>query len=161
MTLDNNGLQAAFAESTDAVWLVYLLIDHPDIEDGPLRIVRNSADVVRDGQTYRGLMFDISLPGQHERMAGIARISLPNVDRLITDAVRPLAASDTSVEVVIDVALAAAPGDIQHGPWHLVLRNVSWTAEAVTGDLYPVVELDQAWPEAKMDNARFPGLFPG
>jgi len=161
MSMNNEGLQQAFTSEGDDVWLVFLKIEHAALTDGPLYLVRNTEDVSGHevGKTHRGIMFDIVLPGQHERQASIASINIPNVDRKITDAIRPLSKSDKAVVVTVTVALASAPSIVQHGPWKMHLRNVSWTAANVTASMVPVVDLDQAWPAMKMDYARFPGLY--
>ncbi|MCJ9428698.1 DUF1833 family protein [Kordiimonas marina] len=161
MTMNNAGLQAAFAESSGDVWLVFLTISHPSLTDGPLYLVCNSTDVTRGGQLYTGVLFNIVLPGQHDRRSSYASLRLPNVDRKITDAVRPLKDSNDTVDVSLEVALAASPDDTQHGPWSMVLTNVTWDDSTVEGTLSPVVDLDQDWPEVTMDRARFPGLFAG
>jgi len=160
MTMTNAGLEAAFAESSAEVWLVFLTIDHSSLSS-PLYLVRNSEDVTRGGQLYTGAFFDVRLPGQHERQSIYATLRLPNVDRTITDAIRPLAQSGEDVRVTLAVSLASDPNATQHGPWKMVLRQVRWDDAAVEGTLYPVVDLDQAWPEVVMDNARFPGLYAG
>lgn len=159
--MTQEGLDAAFAEQTEEVWLVFVDIAHPMIEGGPLRLVRNSRDVTRQGNLYRGMLFDITLPSQHERQASSASLSVPNVDRRITDALRPLIGSGEPVQVTLSVALATDPDETQHGPWLTALSNVTWNVDSVTGTMVPVIDLDQAWPELRMDNPRFPGLFPG
>ena len=159
-SLNKQGMEAAFASHTEEVWLVFLSISHPDLIDGTIRLVQNTEAVTRQGNSYSPTFFDITLPGQHDKRSSSAQISIPNIDRKITDSLRPLMSSDTLVEVDISVALATSPDETQHGPWLLGLRNVTWDAEHVSAELVPLLDLDQEWPVVRMDQARFPGLYP-
>lgn len=165
MTLSNNdALISAFKEQSDDVWLVFLTIDHPDLLGGPLRLVRNTKAVNRiiDGNTipFEGMMFDINLPADLEKELSSTNITVPNVDRAITDKLRGLIGKEPAV-VTIEVSIATDPNSIQFGPFELDLANVKWTVATVTGDLSPALFLSQSWPKLRFDNTHFPGLFPG
>ena len=159
-TMSTSGYDAAFASQTDDVWLAFLTIDHPSIVDGPLRFVQNSVKIQKGGFEYTPIMFTLNLPGQHDKRASQAQLSIPNVDRRITDSLRNLMGTSENITVTIEVSLASAPDDIQHGPWYTSLRHISWNELSVDAELIPLVDLDQEWPVDRMDAVRYPGLFP-
>jgi|GEM_PF-3485593 len=162
--MTNAGLSAAFAEQSDEVWLVYLTIDHDDMTDSPLYLVRNSEDVDRTIDavtvTFSAVMFDITLPADLEKEISGASITVPNVDRSITDKMRELIGKKPAV-VTIEVSTATEPDVMQFGPFEMDLNNIHWSAASVKGTLSPSTFLNQSWPKERFDNARFPGLYPG
>ena len=145
----------AFAQQTDQVYLVLLEIDNGEMAS-PIRVVNNYADVVSGGETYTAYPFDITLPTDADDAIPQATLTIDNVDRVITDAIREMVGSAT---VTISVVLAASPSTIEAGPYVMNLRNVTWNALTVSGQLAAEDVLNEPYPGEYMTPELFPGLF--
>lgn len=162
-TLSTPALESLFQPESGEVWLVFLTITHADLED-PIYLVRNSEDVARtiggSPVTFTAMMFEIELPEQAAERMPEAQISLINVDRMITDTLRAITGKPAA-EVKIELALATSPNVIEYGPLELRLVSIQHSALMVTGTLGIDDVMRRAWPEGILDNADFPGLYPG
>jgi hypothetical protein len=146
---------AAFAQQTDQVYLALLVIEHDDLS-APIRVVNNAADVVSGGETYTAFPFDITLPSDADDSIPHATLTISNVDRTVTEAIRTISGAPT---VTISVVLAASPDTIEVGPYEMTLRNVSWDANTVSGALASEDVLNEPFPGEFMVPDTFPGLF--
>lgn len=144
---------ALVAEETDEVFLDLLIIDHADLA-APIRLVRNMENITHLGQTYIGMPFDIELPDEGER-PGEARVSVDNVSREITNAIRSITSPPT---VVYRLIVASDPDVIEYELSGLTLRDVTYDIGVVQGylryeDLTVEPVADTITP------SRFPSMF--
>ena len=99
---------AAFAQQTDQVFLVLLVINHSSLA-APIRVVNNYENVTHNGNTFVGFPFDLELPGDFEDALPSVKLTICNVDRQIVYAIRTLTGPPT---ITIKVVLASAPEEI-------------------------------------------------
>lgn len=161
--LSTRAVESGNDSETGEVWLILLTIIHPDILDGPLRLVNDHAELQRhvlvNGAstlvTHIALPFDIDLPGENPDSPSKAVLKVDNVDRRIVQAMRELQSPPTvDIEVVLksqpDVTEVSFPG--------MTLRNVRYDVNAVSGDL----SFESIYGEPVsiiITPHRFPGLF--
>lgn len=153
-TLSPAALRAGNAQQTDEVYLVLLTIAHPGLAQ-PIRVVNNNENATSRGNEFVAYPFEIELPGEDSDQPPLARLRIDNVDRMIVATIREIASPPS---VTIEVVLASQPDTVEVAFESLVMRNVSYDAVAVTGEL--VFEQIVVEPVATtMTPAKFPGLF--
>ena len=153
-TLSPAALQAGFEQQTDEVFLVLLQITHPNLPDA-IRVVNNNENVTSGGALYVAYPFEIELPGEDSDQPPLARLRIDNVDRLLVATVREIA---TPPQITIRVVLASQPDTIELQFQGLTMRNVTYDAATISGEL--VFEQILVEPVATvMTPSKFPGLF--
>lgn len=152
-TLSGNALASIHAVNTAEVWLVLLTISGSGMTT--IRVVNNTADITSRGQVYQAFPFEIILPTEDGDNVPRASLRIDNVDRQIVEAVRQI---QTPPQVTIEVIMASAPDTPEVSFANLVLRNVTYDAGYVQGEL----AYESIFTEAvtyTMTPSRFPGLF--
>ncbi|ANN66475.1 DUF1833 family protein [Bordetella bronchialis] len=82
--ISTNGRRQLLATSADENLLVCLEIIHPDLAE-PIRVVRDTQDLLARGNTYTACPFDITLPDDIEGQIPQATIQVDNVGRELTE----------------------------------------------------------------------------
>ncbi len=72
-TLSANARRAVYAAQTGEVFVVLLVLDHPDLAV-PLRFCSDAVNVISGGSTYIPFPFDITIPDESD--APPARVTL-------------------------------------------------------------------------------------
>lgn len=153
-TLSNRAIASGNAQQTDEVWLVLLTISHPELPE-PIRVVNNNENITSRGQEYISFPFEIDLPGEDPDMPSKARLRIDNIDRRIVNIIRSISSPPS---ITLEVILAADPSTVEIGFEGLVMREVEYDAQAISGDL--VYESIFTEPiTSTMTPSRFPGLF--
>lgn len=152
--ISQRALGASFAQETGEVFLILLQIDHASLSQ-PIRVVNNNENLTSAGALYVAFPFEIELPGEDGDRPANARLRIDNVDRTIVNTLRAINSPPT---VTVRVVLAATPDTIELEMAGLTLRNATYDAATVTGDL--AFEQIMVEPVATMMTpAKFPGLF--
>ncbi len=147
-------LRAALARETGEAPIVLVTIEHASLT-APIRVAGYDVDVTSRGETFVALPFAISLPTDTEEAAPRAKVSLDNVSREIVIAVR--GATGKPPSVTLEVVLADTP-DVVEASWAgFALRNVSYNALTVEGEL----TLEGLAAEPNPAGRFTPGAFPG
>lgn len=148
--------KALFAQQTGEAFIALLTLDHPGF-DNPIRVCRNSVQIVSGGNTYLPFPFDITLPDESDEAPPRVTLSIDNVDRQIVEAVRSV--NGDPISVSLSVVMASTPNTVEAGPFDLSLRSVSYDSLVVEGQLqYEDILLD-AFPAGIYTPATHPGLF--
>ena len=146
---------AVNAQDTAEVYIILLTLDHPEL-DGPIRLTSDAVDTVSRGETFAAVPIDITLPDDTEDRPPTARLTVSAVDRTVVQAVRSI---NTSPSVTIEVVLASDPDRVEVRWPDLELRNVSYDAVVVSGEVTLQNFAQRAFPARRFDPATFPGLF--
>nr|BDD44769.1 hypothetical protein 2 [bacterium] len=146
---------ALFAQETDQVFLVLLEIDHADL-GSLVRLVNNTQNVTSNGNMFTACAFKFDPPIEVDGTIKPSRLTIDNIDRQIVDMVRSL---DSAPTVEASIIRAAAPDTIEAGPWSFYLRNVSYNADVVSGELLPEHGLRLNASTVRYRNIEFPGLY--
>ncbi|MEP3073678.1 MAG: DUF1833 family protein [Maricaulis sp.] len=132
------------AQETDEVYLALVSIYHPDLADlgesfpeldvsgGRLRFVNNTVDIESRGNTFTAYGFDLVLPGQGEGDAGLASITIDNVDQRIALVLRSLT---TALDVSVEIVLAADPDTVEMTLPDMRMVSASGDRLQISGDL--------------------------
>lgn len=145
---------AAFAPETEEVFLVLLDIDYgtPPI----IRVVNNLTDITSNGNVYTAFPFDIVLPDDTDDKDYVARLTIDNVSREITQSLRQISEPPT---ITISVIRAADPDTIELALPNFTMRNVSWDELSITADLSVESLISEPYPHILFEPVRFPALF--
>jgi hypothetical protein len=149
-----DALAAMFAQETDEVFLMCVMIEHDDLA-APIRLVRNTEAIERGGETYLPFPFELELPSDVEDQLPHVQLVIDNVDRTIVRAIRPLKGKAL---VTVDVVLASSPDTVERGPFELKLQSVDYNALTVSGELAYEDTLNAAYPKDQFTPINSPGL---
>lgn len=133
---------------------VLLEITHPDLA-APIRVTQNGADITSNGDTYQHFAFDMELPGDGEDEP-VAKLRIANVDRQIGEAIESIT---TPATVSTAIVLASDPDTIQFNWLNFELRNVTWNALEVTGDMIIRTFSTEPFPNVRVRESNFPNLY--
>jgi len=147
--------RAATARETDAALLVTLSISHPSLVQ-PIRVVNNHENIVSQGYLFVGYPFEITLPDDADTPQQ-ARLSIDNVDRVITDALRAAAGDPPVAELA--VIMSSSPDVIQVGPIFLAFGEAEYDAATVTVTLIDEPLIGEPYPGDSVVPSTYPGLF--
>jgi hypothetical protein len=158
-TLSAPMLAALHAQHTDEVALVRIVISHPLIVGGPLRLVNNLENVTGGGNVYTAFPFHITLPDHDDQGATPkVRLVIDNTDQQIVATIRALPPSPPPT-IDIEIFLASQPDVIEVRYTGLTLRTVPYDVFTVEGDLLLDEDDLEPYPQYAMTPALFPGLF--
>jgi hypothetical protein len=146
--------QAIYAQETGEVFLLLLTISGSGLTT--IRVVNNTQDVVSGGNTYLGFPFDITLADEDELRPPRMRLRIDNVDRQIVQALRSLTVTPT---IQLDVVLASQPNTIEASFPGFTLRDASYDALVVEGDLLLEDVLNEPFPQHAFTPQHFPAVF--
>lgn len=155
-TLSDAARTSLFAAETDKVWLVLLTIDHVSLAT-PIRVVRDERDLVSRGNTFVGFPFDIDLPLDAAGQVSSVPLSIDNVDRTITDAIRAMGSDACSI--TLEVVVHDSPDVVEAGPFLMTMVEVDGDAMRITGTLSFENILAEPFPARSFTPASHPGLF--
>lgn len=141
------------AYSTDPV-VVLLEISHPDLSE-TIRVTNNGEALTSNGDIYQQFPFEIELPGDTEDEP-VAKLRIAKVDRTIGDAVDTIT---TPATVSIAVVLASDPDTLQLNWLHFELRNITFPALEVNGDLVIRTYATEPFPNIRVRESNFPNLY--
>jgi hypothetical protein len=147
--------QAVTAQETAEIFLILLSIEAPGMEE-PIRVVNDHADCISRGLRFVAFPFEIALPGDDPDNPPTVTLRIDNVDRRIVAALRAL---DAIATVTIEVVRAAAPDEIEAGPFAMQLAKAIYTALAVEAELAFEDTLNARFPAGSYAPADYPGLF--
>jgi len=146
-TLKTTGARkAAYQRDRAEVFLTCLTVTHADLEQ-PLRLVANTEDIVRSGETYVALPLELSLPDDDPDRAPRVPIRIENwgdgdLSRLSEEdraAFRsPMEVLDGlagPAEVDVEVILASAPDEAELGPIRMRFASAEISEEMIEGEL--------------------------
>ncbi len=154
------------ASGSEHVLLAFVTVEHENLLE-PLRVVNDVIDYTLDGQLYQGILFGFKLLPDGDQMPS-TDIVIPNVDRRIGRALRPLsgrAKVSLAVYSSADFDLTQNPR-IQIGSPSLIysfsrfdLVEVEHDEAQVSGKLILRDPSQEQWPGISATKSRLPGAW--
>lgn len=142
------------AEATNEAWPTLLTINHESLSD-PIRVTDNDENITSNGDLYVAWEFELVLPGEDPDNPDSARLSIGNIDPLIIRTLREISGPPS---ITIQVVLSSTPNVVEVEFAGLVLRQASYDAGTISGDL--VFEEILTEPVATtLTPAMFPGMY--
>lgn len=141
-------------EATDVV-IPLLTINHASLA-APIRVAFNNENITSNGDVYVGTFFGLTLPIDEPEAGPRASIEIDNVSQEIVQAVRSIT---TPASVTIQVVRSTAPDVVEVSYSGMDMTNVSYDVQKVSGELTFESFLEEPYPYARFDPARFPGAF--
>jgi hypothetical protein len=142
--LTPDGLKAALAQNTDAVFLECLTISHPSLSP-PIRLVNDRQDLTRTAGTFVAFPFEARLHARSDDMDASAEIVADNVDQRIIEALRGLSHGAT---VRYEVVLAGSPNNVEQGPFDFEIKGFSANVSTVSLKISFALDfLNEAFPK--------------
>jgi hypothetical protein len=164
-TLGNNFRTTIESSNSSEVVLLFVTVTHPTLES-PIYLNSDIKDYVLNGNTYLGAALTISLLSD-QIAAPQAKVSIPNVDRSIGQAVLALTTSpQIKLELYArsdfdssDPRQAIGTPTVEYSAPFLFLRNVTCDAVGFTADLLSYDLSSEPWPSIRSTKNRLPGLY--
>ena len=159
--LSDGAKEAMTAAETAEVLLNLLTITY----DGTalLRVTDDKREVVANGHTYQPCSFTALLPDQSSDGNKTCRLQIDNTDIAVYREIKRAALKSRSenkdIECDVAVIMASEPDNFIEGPLHFVLRNISATVQAITGELYDLYIHDKKTTLLTYSPDDFPGMF--
>lgn len=154
--VSQTALQAVLAEETNKVFLACLKISHPDMATD-IRVVHDKQDLTRSDGTYIAFPFKVNLPSDSEDNIPKVNITIGNVDQTIIKELRKLTDPPT---IRLEVVLASSPNTVEVGPFDFELKNISYDAFQITGELgYAEDFLNEPFPKDTFNPNTARGMF--
>lgn len=150
--------KAIYASQTGAAFFSILKIQH-DTWAEDLCIVNNNEFISFDGDLYEPFSFSFKPPSETENGSNEnAKVIIDNVDRTIVALMRSITTPATidSAIVMVDES-----GNVtkEAGWWSFELRNISYNASRLSGDLIFNISLNDYISRMTYNNIDFPGMF--
>lgn len=144
-----------YTAGTSQVFLILLVIDHPDLPS-PIRVVNNTQAVTHGGNVYVPYPFSLVLPDDSEQIRTV-RLTIDNVDRMLMASIRTI--DQDRPTVTFKVVLAGSPDTVEAGPFECTLASVSYSLMSITATLVYEDRLQTKVPALEFTAKDFPGLF--
>lgn len=155
-TVSATALSAMLSQQTEQVFLTCVTISHPDLNED-LRFVDDNTPLQRNKGLYLPAAFQFRLPSDQEDNVPRGQIVMDNIDRQIIAAVRPLREAP---EISIEIVLKSTPNNTELGPISFKLREFSYDAETIVGEVSPDEDfLNDAFPRRSFTPRTARGLF--
>ncbi len=159
-------VRAFFSPDCDEHVIVLVTISAPGMETMRLadgftqRIAETDEDVtygvMSRGKAFTFLPLEITLPSEEEEAAPRASLTIHNVTRQVTPAIRELSGPP---DVLLEVILARTPDLIEASFAGFKMSGIQYDAETVSGQLTVDSLAREPFPAHTFSPAWFPGLF--
>lgn len=143
------------AIETEEVFLSLLTFTHPDMPE-VLRFVDNTKEIVSNGETFLPYPFTIVLPDDKDGVLPQVKLSIDNVDKRLTTAIRGF--SNPPI-VTLQIILASSPDRVEIRLDHLKLRNVTFDAFTIEASLVIDSPMSRRFPASTYNPKQFLALF--
>lgn len=161
--VSSNFRSGVYAQNTEEVYLLLITIDHADLAD-PIRVTQDPMEelsggakgVISRGDEFVALPFEVTLPNQDANQSPSARLKIDNITREIVTAARSIT---SPADVMLEVVLASDPDTVEAVMTGFKLREVTYDAFTVEGELTIELFELEPFPAGRMTPSRFSGLF--
>jgi hypothetical protein len=140
--------------SSPVAWLFLLKIETPS--NPPLYLVNNNEEFMSNGINYLPYPFQLVLPEDTGDKLPTVTLTISNIDGAIIEAIRGFSEAP---EISVKLVSSAYPDLVEKELNYLKLRNVSYDAMTVTGQLETINVLSRRFPEGTYDPVHFPAIF--
>jgi len=147
--------EALLAQHSDQALLTLIEITHPNLET-TIRLVNDTKSVVSGGETYLPYFFALVFPEEENGRIKEVSLVMDNVDRQITLAVRSI---DSPPNVSVKFVLSDTPDIVEVSLPDMVLRNVSYDASTISGELVYEERVQYQIPALTINANDFPGAW--
>ncbi len=142
------------ATSSSVAWFYLLTIE--TLGNPPLHLVNNNEVFVSNGIEYQPFPFKLNLPSDTGERLPRIQLVIANISNEIIDAIR---SQSVPPVLTVDLVSSSYPDIIEKRLDFLVLRNVTYDANSITGDLEVTNVMSSGFPAESYDPVHFPGLF--
>lgn len=146
-----------YASESAEVWVTLLVIEHADLAE-PIRLCNNNEDVISNGETFIAWGFPPILPTEAEGELPAIEMTLDNVGRELTTALRAITSPITVTEYVVR---ASDPDEIEAGPLVYESRVIRYLDTNVRIELGSESLMTEPFPGDVYTRTTNPGLFEG
>ena len=152
--LSNNVLFELFEQTSSNPFLTLITLSHASF--ATLRIVNNSENIISRGDTFLSFPVKITLPtddGTSEREVQL------EMDNAGLDLITEIRSVTTPIDVKLEMILASTPDTVEIAIEELKIRNITYNARSIRGNLYFVDFLNTEMTSEKYTPTLFPGIF--
>jgi hypothetical protein len=144
------------AQQTASPYAWFILLTITEAGQPPLYLVNNNEPFVSRGVTYQPYAFGITLPADDGE--SLPKVSL-SIDNISGDIVEYIRAIKDPPDIIAELVTSAYPDIVEKRLDFLKMRQVTYDAMTITGQLEVHNILSLAFPDEVYDPAHYPGLF--
>jgi len=144
-----------YDQETEEVLVVLITISHDDLAS-PVRVCSDSENITSRSDLFVAYPFEITLPTDDPEDLPSINLRIDNVDRTIVQNVRSITSAPS---VLVEVIRASAPDTVEVSLPDFKIERINFDALTVSGSLTLESFLQEPYPTATFDPARFPGGF--
>lgn len=148
-------LAATYAQESAEILVPIVKLEHEDWS-GPVRWVRDTAELVHGGETYAPFPFDIALPDDEDEGFPVLRFTASNVSREVIGELRRVTGA---VFGEVSWVLVATPDVVEMGPFEVQISGVEYDAQKISGVMTIEPVLEEQFGFLEMTPGICPGLF--
>jgi hypothetical protein len=152
--MNPNNIQHIQELSSPVAWLFLLTIQTPN--NPPLYLVNNNEEFISNGITYLPYPFQLVLPEDTGDKLPMVSLTISNIDGAIIEAIRGF---DQAPQITVQLVSSAYPDLVEKKLDYLKLRDVSYDAMTITGNLETINILTRRFPNGSYEPVQFPSLF--
>jgi hypothetical protein len=152
--MDKKLLMKIFKKNVVGSTPILLKVSHSDMKE-PLYLTDNSQALVYEGNAYVPAYFKITLPESSKESVGLAKITMGAVDLKVINLVRNM---KTALKVKFMAEYYEDGIFSRLDSFEFELRNISWNAMALEGDLTFKSLLDVEFPSGEFTSITTPGI---
>lgn len=150
-------IDALTSETTGEAFLILLEIRHPNIDT--IRLVRNTQNVVSNGETYIAFPFSAVLPADSEDVQPVIRLQAQDAVSEIVTPLRQLAGSTARASGDLRVIAASDPDTYLAEFVDHEISNATYAAGQVSIDMGQETFLTEGFPGDTFSPGGFPAIF--
>lgn len=154
--LSSAALQAAYAQQTADGFLILIHISHPALSSD-IYVTSDIVPTVSQGITYAPFPFDVTLPDDDPDKPPTASLTIDAIDRSIIAAIRSMGV--TPATLTIDIVTMSTPDVVEMTSGAMTLRNVTYDALTVTGQMSYEEILQEPFPGDDVSPLTLPGVY--
>ena len=144
-----------YRPQTNACYLTLMEFYSDDLTES-IYLVNNNESITHNSQEYSPYNFNFTLPDEDESQALNTQITISNIDRRLTIALRSVR---NPLNVRVRIIEASSPDTVEVGPFIFVMRDVSYNNRTITGSLQYLNYVDKNASKYTYSNLEFPGLY--
>lgn len=146
---------ALFANESGQAAIQLITISHALLAV-PIRLARNTENIISNGNTFVPFAFDITPPAEEEDRLTGSKLAIDNTDRTILTALGGL---DSAPTVTLEVVASDTPDEHLGGPWDFTWRVTTYNPRTIVGDLQFEDLLNAVYPKDAFTPSYFDGMF--
>lgn len=153
--LSDNLKAEIFKQDSGDPLLELVTLNHASFTS-PIRLVKNTEDIISRSLTFMAFPFQVILPTDDGERSREVKIEFDNTGLDLITSIRSVI---TPIDCALEYVLASNPDLVEFDFLELKIKNITYNANRISGSLYLDDFLNTGLPGEKYDPPKYPGIF--